>query len=131
MGSIHAPRSALIAQFDESQSGIIYTPPTFSDHLAVVCDLVFDALGEGREKRKLGNDKETKLCQPHKAQRRLASFFGGGAGSGKLRNKFKATKSKSGAVRGQPEVQHKGGKSKGGGNTLASFFLPQAKKAKS
>ncbi|GMH60298.1 hypothetical protein TrRE_jg11708, partial [Triparma retinervis] len=74
--------NAINGHLDARQSGIVYTPPTYSDHVAVVCHFKFEAdeergQGGGEE---LAKDKGTKECQPHRAQKSLAGFFGGGGG---------------------------------------------------
>ena len=48
MGANHVPGKALLSQFDDG--GIVYTPPTFSDHLGVVCD--FELEGGGVVKKR-------------------------------------------------------------------------------
>jgi hypothetical protein len=73
---------AIHGHLDARQSGIIYTPPTYSDHVAVVCHFKFEADEEGEQGggKELAKDKGTKECQPHRAQKSLAGFFGGGGG---------------------------------------------------
>ena len=85
-GGMTAPdRKSLNGQFDKNQSGIIYTPPTYSDHCGVVCYLRLKGVevDEGKEQ----GGKSTKECQPHKAQKSLMGFFGGGGGGGRARGK--------------------------------------------
>jgi exodeoxyribonuclease III len=72
-GIVEAPQNILDTQFGEKHTGIIYTPPSFSDHIATsllldddscVFDLVFQE-----------NDKKTRAAQPHKKLRTISSFF--------------------------------------------------------
>jgi hypothetical protein len=73
-GIVEAAQEVLDTQFGEKHTGIIYTPPSFSDHIATsllldnACcsfDLVFQE-----------TDKKTKAAQPHKKLRTISSFFG-------------------------------------------------------
>jgi hypothetical protein len=73
-GIQEASQEALDSQFGAPHTGMIYTPPSFSDHIAVSLllddglfqtDLLLDA-----------NDSSTKKSQPHKLQTSIASFFG-------------------------------------------------------
>ena len=72
-GIIEASQVALDTQFGPKHSGMIYTPPSFSDHIGVsllmsesIClwDLGLDE-----------NDRATRKSQPHKSQKSIASFF--------------------------------------------------------
>lgn len=58
-------------------TGIIYTPPDFSDHVAVTCAL--DQLSPEfmRGELKLGTDPETRSCNPAMKQRSIMDMFGG------------------------------------------------------
>ena len=87
-GMLEASRDALDTQFGPRHTGHIYTPPTFSDHIAV--SVLF-----GSDNRRMGsdsttthsdlaflqrelalqNDAATRKAQPHKQQRSLISFF--------------------------------------------------------
>eukprot|EP00510_Aplanochytrium_minuta_P009623 CAMPEP_0184058754 /NCGR_PEP_ID=MMETSP0956-20121227/9493_1 /TAXON_ID=627963 /ORGANISM="Aplanochytrium sp, Strain PBS07" /LENGTH=156 /DNA_ID=CAMNT_0026353895 /DNA_START=148 /DNA_END=618 /DNA_ORIENTATION=+ len=81
-GIIDAPVSAYESQFGpRPHTGIVYTPPRLSDHVAVSLYLDDEnpVLG-GRaymESCKLRFDtcKETRLAQPHKKQPSIKSFF--------------------------------------------------------
>jgi len=62
------------SQFGEQHTGIIYTPPSYSDHVAVsalftpqdsICSYL--CLDE--------KDQKTKKSQPHKSQLSISSFF--------------------------------------------------------
>jgi hypothetical protein len=70
------PRATLDTQFGPPHTGIIYTPPSFSDHVGVsllvndalrCCDLTLDE-----------QDSSTRKAQPHKMQMSIASFFSAG-----------------------------------------------------
>jgi hypothetical protein len=72
-GIIDASHRALNTQFGIPHTGHIYTPPSFSDHIAISV-LLDDALCsyqlELREQ-----DKSTKASQPHKKVRTINSYF--------------------------------------------------------
>jgi len=53
-------------------TGIIYTPPEFSDHVAVS---VLIKRPTGFKEMTISDDKSTKECQPHKKQTSITSFF--------------------------------------------------------
>lgn len=68
-----APQAALDTQFGPPHTGMIYTPPSFSDHVGVsllvndvlcCCELTLNE-----------QDSSTRKAQPHKAQTSIASFF--------------------------------------------------------
>ncbi|GMH67717.1 hypothetical protein TrST_g4984 [Triparma strigata] len=136
MGSSQPPAKAIVDQFEKSRSGIIYTPPMFSDHLAVVAKLYFQ---ERAEERSLASDKATKACQPHKTQKSLTGFFSSGANKGsafssigeaggvskKKRSPIAATVGlggSSGGKRGLPSS------SQSSSNIFKSSTIPQASK---
>jgi hypothetical protein len=74
-GIQEASREALDSQFGAPHTGMVYTPPSFSDHIAV--SLLLDGDGMFRTDLKLDtNDSLTKKSQPHKLQTSIASFFG-------------------------------------------------------
>ena len=58
-------------QFYEPHTGMVYTPPQFSDHIGVshVLRLVADT------KADLGADAATRKAQPHSQQKSIKSFF--------------------------------------------------------
>lgn len=74
-GIASAPKSVLDTQFGPTHTGMIYTPPSYSDHIAV--SLVFN----DRLVSLMGNlildekDAATRRSQPHKKQRSIASFL--------------------------------------------------------
>lgn len=75
-GGIAAPtQSALNTQFGAPHTGMIYTPPTYSDHIAVSL-LMKNEFGTSIGQLILDEkDSATKKSQPHKKQRSIASFF--------------------------------------------------------
>lgn len=92
-GMTEASREALDSQFGPPHTGLIYTPPTFSDHIAV--SALFDDSLVPRD-LKLQSDAATRKAQPHKIQRTIASFFGAptsssGASTAPQKTKLKAT----------------------------------------
>mmetsp|Transcript_30763 Transcript_30763/g.46653 ORF Transcript_30763/g.46653 Transcript_30763/m.46653 type:complete len:537 (+) Transcript_30763:109-1719(+) len=69
-GIVDVSRTILDKQFAHPHTGMIYTPPSFSDHIAVSLFLDLSPEQSGLE-----NDKETKRAQPHKLQQSIATFF--------------------------------------------------------
>ena len=79
-GIASATQRALDTQFGESHNGMIYTPPSYSDHIGVslvMKDSFKDFMGD----LELSNDTATKKAQPHKKQRSISSFFSSAASS--------------------------------------------------
>ena len=70
-----ATKRALDTQFGEAHSGMIYTPPSYSDHIAVSL-LMKSSFKDFVGELVLDNDASTRKAQPHKKQRSIASFFG-------------------------------------------------------
>lgn len=67
---------ALETQFGECHSGMIYTPPSYSDHIAV--SLQFHKRFEPHFSKSLSlnsKDTNTKKSQPQKTQQSISSFF--------------------------------------------------------
>jgi len=65
-----------------SHTGMIYTPPQWSDHIAVSflmknVSLPLNSIGNATKEQK----KDTKICQPHKSVRSITSFFGAASAS--------------------------------------------------
>merc|ERR1712183_774399 len=81
-GIAAATKRALDTQFGDGKphTGLIYTPPSYSDHIAVSL-LMKDDFRDYVGQLKLGNDSLTRKAQPHKKQRSIASFFGNTKGS--------------------------------------------------
>jgi exodeoxyribonuclease III len=78
-GIVEASQGTLDTQFGAPHTGMIYTPPSFSDHIGVslllddsccAWDLVLDE-----------RDPATKKAQPHASQKTIASFFGAASSS--------------------------------------------------
>ena len=67
-----AHKDAYDYQFGWSGTSIIYTPPEFSDHVAVSVVLTLPAAAP----LALARDKETKAAQPHVKQTLISGFFG-------------------------------------------------------
>mmetsp|Transcript_23076 Transcript_23076/g.42388 ORF Transcript_23076/g.42388 Transcript_23076/m.42388 type:complete len:605 (+) Transcript_23076:131-1945(+) len=69
-----ATKRALDTQFGEVHSGMIYTPPSYSDHIAISL-LMKSSFNEYVGEMALGSDASTRKAQPHKKQRSMASFL--------------------------------------------------------
>jgi len=66
------------AQFREAAStGIVYTPPQLSDHVAT--SLLLRGCPAPGGQPAATRDAGTQRCQPHRAARRITDFFGAGA----------------------------------------------------
>jgi hypothetical protein len=75
-GIAAATRDALHTQFGPRSTGIIYTPPSYSDHVAVSLLLDDDWDREYLMKVKLKQDDlATRKSQPHKSQQTICSYF--------------------------------------------------------
>ena len=72
-GIDEATQEALDTQFGPAHTGLVYTPPSFSDHIGVSL-LTDDALLWDKLVL-LENDTRTRKAQPHKLQKSIASFF--------------------------------------------------------
>jgi len=72
-GITEASQYALDTQFGPPHTGMIYTPPSYSDHIGV--SVYFDD-GMVSQDLTLQSDAATRKAQPHKIQRTIASFFG-------------------------------------------------------
>ena len=83
-GIAGATRRALDTQFvGAPHTGMVYTPPGYSDHIAVSLRMEagFEEEQAGRGLA-LSHGAATRRAQPHKRQRSIASFFGAGARAG-------------------------------------------------
>jgi len=111
-GGIAVPtQSALDTQFGPPHTGMIYTPPTYSDHIAVslkMNDNFSDSLGEMVLDEK---DSATRKSQPHKKQRSIAAFFAPAAKSSNGSGSFYEKKRSSSGASVVPKKK-----------TLNSFF---------
>jgi len=87
-GIASAPKRVLDTQFSGTpHTGMVYTPPSFSDHIGVSVALQEqDKSGSNQHTSEVdesndahavvvSDDKETKRTQPHKTQRSIASFL--------------------------------------------------------
>jgi exonuclease III len=76
-GIIEASQATLDTQFGPPHTGMIYTPPSFSDHTAI--SLLLDdeccRVAGGSMSALDDNDPPTRKAQPHKAQMSISSFF--------------------------------------------------------
>jgi hypothetical protein len=68
-----ASQESLDTQFGAPHTGMIYTPPSFSDHIGVSVLLDDDVLR--RDLVLNENDAATRKAQPHKVQKSIKSFF--------------------------------------------------------
>jgi exodeoxyribonuclease III len=76
-GIVEASQTTLDRQFGPPHTGMIYTPPSFSDHIAVSV-LLDDAIDEQCASCKLGlqaNDTAVREAQPHKRQQTIKDIF--------------------------------------------------------
>ena len=81
-----ASQHALDTQFfGAAHTGIIYTPPSYSDHIAT--SLLLDDLFVEPSLHLDETDAATKRAQPHKTQKSIASFFGKKPAGGLLSKK--------------------------------------------
>jgi exodeoxyribonuclease III len=76
-GIVEATQDALDSQFGEKHTGIIYTPPSFSDHIAT--SLLLDDTCCSNDLVLQEDDKTTRAAQPQKKLRTIRSFFGAAA----------------------------------------------------
>ena len=72
-GIQEATQVALDTQFGPPHSGMIYTPPSFSDHIAISL-LMQDSILPTNQVLDI-KDADTRKTQPHKLQKSIASFF--------------------------------------------------------
>lgn len=72
-GIVAPSQDALDTQFGTPHTGIVYTPPSFSDHVGV--SLLVDDACCPRDLTLNEHDSATRKAQPHKAQTSIASFF--------------------------------------------------------
>mmetsp|Transcript_10636 Transcript_10636/g.25600 ORF Transcript_10636/g.25600 Transcript_10636/m.25600 type:complete len:583 (-) Transcript_10636:81-1829(-) len=73
-GIMDASQTTLDTQFGIPHTGHIYTPPSFSDHIAV--SVLFDDSICSQNLELRANDKSTRASQPHKKVRSINSYFG-------------------------------------------------------
>jgi len=82
-GIAAATQEALDTQFDCPHTGIIYTPPSYSDHVAISLLLKKDWCQRHMPSKLVLDEKDpaTKKSQPHKSQKSISSFFGSATSS--------------------------------------------------
>ncbi|VEU43003.1 unnamed protein product [Pseudo-nitzschia multistriata] len=73
-GIVEASQKVLNTQFGTPHTGHIYTPPTFSDHIAV--SMLLDNSCCSCHLELQDQDKKTKASQPHKRVKTINSYFG-------------------------------------------------------
>jgi exodeoxyribonuclease III len=76
-GIVEASQEALDTQFGPAHTGIVYTPPSFSDHIGV--SLLLDDEVLPRDLVLNESDAATRKAQPHKLQKSIVSFFSNAA----------------------------------------------------
>lgn len=91
-GINEASQQALDTQFGKPHTGMVYTPPSFSDHIGVSLLLNDDLLQ--RDLVLSESNSATRKSQPHKLQKSIASFF---------------PKSSAGTAKPKPKVLTNGG----------------------
>ena len=74
-GIAEATQETLDTQFGIPHTGMIYTPPSFSDHTAISLLLDDECYRFDGEAPVLADDSITRKAQPHKTQKSIASFF--------------------------------------------------------
>ena len=72
-GIVEARKAVLDTQFGTPHTGMIYTPPSFSDHIAV--SLLLEDSCCAKDLVLNQSDSATRKAQPHKAQKSIQSFF--------------------------------------------------------
>lgn len=122
-GITEATREAVDTQFGPSHTGMVYTPPSFSDHIAISLRLDESLLPNDQ----LLDEKEsaTKKTQPHKVQRSIASFFGSAAGSSSLKGSS-PSKTRTTASRGVKKEHTDGSQNAKRAKVSASVNKPPA-----
>lgn len=83
-GISEASQEALDTQFGPPHTGMIYTPPSFSDHIAISLSTNNELLSTDLALQE--NDTRTRKAQPHKLQTTIRSFFIAGAASQSSKN---------------------------------------------
>lgn len=104
-GIAAASQTALDTQFGTAHTGIVYTPPSYSDHIAT--SIFFNDSFVNTSLELDESDAATKKAQPHKKQKSIASFFGkqpAGTSSGTMSKKSNGgmSSSSSGAISKKP-----------------------------
>lgn len=84
-GIVEASQNILDTQFGKPHTGLIYTPPSFSDHIAISLLLDNECLTPTLALDKA--DPCTRKAQPHRSQKTIASFFAAATSSSKKQNR--------------------------------------------
>lgn len=125
-GIQEATQDALDTQFGSPHTGIIYTPPSFSDHVGV--SLLLDEACCQRDLNLKERDTATQKSQPHKKQQSITSFFSKPTGgrpksSESLAKKFETAttkkKNESKGLKGYFPPRKQSNKSESQGNGVA------------
>merc|ERR1719285_702853 len=101
---IDAPQRVYEVHLGEPSTGLIYTPPTWSDHIATQ----FLLSARSNTNLKLRTDKETKYAQPQKTLRSIKSFFGAKKVLNKEKPREVRSETTSLAAKAATEMTHKG-----------------------
>jgi len=109
-----ATKRALDSQFGEAHTGMIYTPPSYSDHIAVSL-LMKESFRDLIGSLDLLNDALTRKSQPHKKQRSIASFFGSSSSSNTSTNSATSREKRKSLQEAKPSKK----------STVTSFFKPK------
>lgn len=104
-----APQKALDTQFASKHTGIIYTPPGFSDHVGV--SLLLQEECCRRDLTLNEQDVATRKAQPHKTQPLMSSFISKPADGAKRSASFSSTAEKFRSAVKKPKQQ-----------SIASYF---------
>ena len=88
-GIIDASQKALDTQFGIPHTGHVYTPPSFSDHIAI--SVLLDDVLCSNKLNLLESDKQTKESQPHKKVRTINSYFAAASRSEKKKQHDRST----------------------------------------
>jgi len=122
-----ATQRALDTQFgEESHTGMIYTPPSYSDHIAVSL-LMKSTFRDYTGQLTLSNDSSTKKAQPHKKQRSISSFFSASSKSSSSISSKSTTSKSTGMKRSAPTQAEKDKEKK---KSMYSFFGNNTNKTK-
>jgi exonuclease III len=74
-GIADADYTAIMTQFGPPHTGMVYTPPSYSDHIAISLYMDDSVMSyPNHEVKALDRDSATQRAQPHKAQRTIHSF---------------------------------------------------------
>ncbi|KAL7551181.1 hypothetical protein ACHAWF_014390 [Thalassiosira exigua] len=118
-GIAAATRPALDTQFGPPHTGMIYTPPSYSDHVAVSLRMRDGFRDERVGSLELDNDVSTRRAQPHKKQRSIASFFGAAAAGSGVSS---SASSRSSSLGGKRLAKERGGEVPAKKPSIRSFF---------